>query len=152
MIAMNQKTEQVRKWLIKQYPEIKKNEKKATILGADESAIQSVANYARGYATRGVTPVSKIYIVKMHINMISAISNQGKLHFLLYSVAIYSDKLIGFVETIIKNSKQKVYLILDNLLVYHSKKVSAWADDNKKQISLFYLPPYLPEYNPQTNI
>lgn len=111
-------------------------------------AIQNVANYARGYAPKGVTPVLKMQTVKMHINMISAINNQEKLHFLLYSEAIDSDKLIGFMEAIIKYSKRKVYLILDNLRVHHSKKVSAWVNDNNKQISLFYLPPYSPEYNP----
>lgn len=40
----------------------KKNSKKekATIFWADETAIQNVANYARGYAPRGVASVSKI--------------------------------------------------------------------------------------------
>ena len=85
----------------------------------------------------------------MHINMISAINNQGKLHFLLYSDAINSDRLISFMEAIIKSSdERKVYLILDNLRVHHSKAVSAWVDEHKEKIRLFYLPPYSPEYNP----
>lgn len=80
--------------------------------------------------------------------MISAISNQGKLHFLLYSEAINSDRLIKFMEAIIKTAGRKVFLILDNLKVHHSKAVSAWVEKNVDKIRLFYLPPYSPQYNP----
>ena len=142
--AMNQKNEQVEKWLNNQYPSIRDNAKKekAEIFWADETAVQNVANYARGYSPKGVTPVLKVQTVKMHINMISAINNQGKLHFLLYSEAIDSEKLIGFMDAIIKQSKRKIYLILDNLRVHHSKKVTEWVNEHGKQIALFYLPPY----------
>ena len=53
------------------------------------------------------------------------------------------------MEAIIKSCDgRKVYLILDNLRVHHSKAVSAWVDEHKENIRLFYLPPYSPEYNP----
>ena len=39
-------------------------------------------------------------------------------------------------------------LILDNLRVHHSKKVTAWLKEHQDEIKLFYLPPYSPEYNP----
>lgn len=148
--AMNQKPEQVKEWVEKQYPEIRDKAKgeKAEIFWADETAVQNVANYARGYSPKGVTPVLKIQTVKMHINMISAINNQGKLHFLLYSEAINSERLIEFMEALIKHSRRKVYLIMDNLRVHHSKEVTEWAKEHEDEISLFYLPPYSPEYNP----
>ena len=85
----------------------------------------------------------------MHINMISAISNQGKLHFLLYSDAIDSERLISFMKDIVQTANgKKVYLILDNLRVHHSKKVTEWIETHISQIRLFHLPPYSPEYNP----
>ena len=148
---MNQKPEQVEAWLKEQYPAIHAEAKaeNAEIFWGDETAVQNVANYARGYAPKGQTPVVKVQAKKMHINMISAISNRGKLHFLLYSDAINSDRLISFMEAIIKTAGgKKVYLILDNLRVHHSKKVSEWVEEHKHQISLFHLPPYSPEYNP----
>ena len=149
--AMKQKPEQVETWLKEEYPAIHAGAKaeNAEIFWGDETAVQNVANYARGYAPKGKTPVVKVQTKKMHINMISAISNQGKLHFLLYSEAINSDRLISFMQAIIKTSDgRKVYLILDNLRVHHSKKVSEWVDEHKGQIRLFHLPPYSPEYNP----
>ena len=149
--AMNQKPEQVQAWLNEQYPAIRAEAKaeNAVIFWGDETAVQNVANYARGYAPKGKTPVLKVQSKKMHINMISAISNQGKLHFLLYSDAINSERLISFMEAIIKTMNgKKAYLILDNLRVHHSKKVSQWLEKHTHQIRLFYLPPYSPEYNP----
>ena len=149
--AMKQKPEQVEAWLKEEYPAIHAEAKSenAEIFWGDETAVQNVANYARGYAPKGRTPVVKIQAQKMHINMISAISNQGKLHFLLYSDAINSDRLISFIEAIVKTSGgRKVYLILDNLKVHHSKKVSEWVEEHQNQIRLFHLPPYSPEYNP----
>ena len=44
--------------------------------------------------------------------------------------------------------QKKVFLILDNLRVHHSKKVQTWLEKHKDQIEVFYLPPYAPEYNP----
>ena len=148
---VNQKPEQVEAWLNEEYPAIHRKAKaeNAEIFWGDETAVQNVANYARGYAPKGQTPVVKVQAKKMHINMISAISNRGELRFLLYSEAINSQRLIGFMEALIKTANgRKVYFILDNLRVHHSKLVSQWVDDHKAEIALFYLPPYSPEYNP----
>ncbi|AOE86167.1 transposase [Pseudomonas sp. TCU-HL1] len=43
---------------------------------------------------------------------------------------------------------RKVFLILDNLRVHHSRKVSAWVAERKAHIELFFLPAYAPELNP----
>lgn len=148
---MNQNPEQIKTWLNEQYPEIHDAAKaeNAEIFWGDETAVQNVANYARGYSPKGQTPVVNVQAKKMHINMISAINNQGKLHFLLYSEAIDSERLISFMEALIKTcSGRKVYLILDNLRVHHSNTVSTWVEEHKDQIQLFHLPPYAPEYNP----
>lgn len=95
----NQKAEQVEAWLNEEYPAIHRMAKaeSAEIFWGDETAVQNVANYARGYAPKGKTPVVKVQAKKMHINMISAISNLGGLRFLLYSEAINSERLIAEV-------------------------------------------------------
>ena len=85
---------------------------------------------------------------KMHINMISAISNQGKLHFMFSQESINQQKLIEFLERLLKDIHRKVYIILDNLKVHHGKLVAEWAETHKDQIRLFFLPSYSPEYNP----
>lgn len=49
------------------------------------------------------------------------------------------------MERLIKDAGRKVYLILDNLRVHHSKKTTQWATAHDEQIALFYLPSYSPE-------
>ena len=44
--------------------------------------------------------------------------------------------------------KRKIYLILDNLRVHHSKIVKKWLEENKESIAVFHLPSYSPEKNP----
>lgn len=67
---------------------------------------------------------------------------------MLYKDNMNSDNLIDFMRRLITDSGKKVFLILDNLRVHHSTKVTEWVDKHKDKIELFYLPPYAPEYNP----
>ena len=61
--------------------------------------------------------------------------------------AFNSDKFIEFLKALIKDADKKVFLILDNLRVHHSKLVKAWLAEHKKQIEAFYLPSYSPDLN-----
>ena len=117
---MKQKPEQVETWLNEQYPAIHAEAKaeNAEIFWGDETAVQNVANYARGYALKGHTPVVKVQTKKMHINMISAISNQGKLHFLLYSDAINAERLISPESVKLKLGKSHKSRIIKGLERY----------------------------------
>ena len=82
-------------------------------------------------------------------NMISTVTNRGKLRFMLYRETLTAPALIRFLSRLIRDAQgRKVFLILDNLRVHHSKKVSAWVGDRKEQIELFFLPAYAPELNP----
>jgi len=80
--------------------------------------------------------------------MISAITNQGKVQFMLYSDTMNADSFIEFMQQLIKSSTQKVYFIVDNLRVHHSKIVKEWVEENKEKIALFFIPSYSPERNP----
>ncbi len=47
---------------------------------------------------------------------------------------------------------KKVFLILDNLCVHHSKPVKQWVKEHQDKIELFNLPSYSPELNPQERL
>ena len=47
---------------------------------------------------------------------------------------------------------RKVFLMLNNLRVHHSKPVKAWALENAKNIELFYLPSDSSELNPEERL
>lgn len=148
--AREQKPEAVDTWLKETYPEIAKRAKKekAEIYWGDETGIQNEANRARGYSPRGTSPVIRVTAKKERISMISAINNEGKVRFTFYRESMNSSRLIDFMKRLIRDAGRKVYLILDNLRVHHSKAVTAWLEKNKAAIEVFYLPPYAPELNP----
>jgi transposase len=51
------------------------------------------------------------------------------------------------MKRLVHGRKTRVYLILDNLCVHHSKAVKKWLKENEDKIAVFYLPSYLPELN-----
>ena len=81
------------------------------------------------------------------INMMSAITNQGHVRFMVYEEAMNQRILIDFFKRLIAESSRKIYMILDNLRVHHGKIAAAWLEDHKDEIEVFFLPPYAPEFN-----
>jgi transposase len=120
----------------------------ADIHWGDETGISCNAYTARGFAPKGKPPVIRINARKMHLSMISTITNYGTVRFMLYRTALDAPLLITFMTRLIKDALRKVFLILDNLPTHHSKRVKAWLKDHTEQIEVFYLPAYAPEYNP----
>ncbi|MBI2355002.1 MAG: IS630 family transposase [Deltaproteobacteria bacterium] len=148
--AKEQSTPAVASWLLKEYPAIEKRAKqeKAEIYWGDETGIQTGANVERGYSPKGKTPMLRQTARKDRINMISAITNQGKVRFMFYKETMNSKRLITFMGRLIKDAGRKVFLILDNLKVHHSRAVADWLEKHKNKIEVFYLPSYSPELNP----
>jgi len=140
----------VQKWLEVEYPEIKKQSKKenAEIQWADETACVSLPSIIKGYAPKGKTPVMEHTAKRFKINMISSISNKGKLRFMVYEENMHAELFITFLERLVESSERKIFLILDNLRIHHAKLVKAWAEEHQTQIALFYLPAYSPDLNP----
>jgi transposase len=153
--AYEQRPEAVQAWLDEQYPEIEKRAKTegAEIHWGDETALVNTDVRGRSYAPAGKTPVA--YAVggtRQKLSMIATVTNQGKTRWMIIDEAFNSDKLIEFLEALIKDAGRKVFLILDNLRVHHSKPVKAWVEERKDKIELFYLPSYSPELNPEERL
>lgn len=149
--AFEQKPQAVRKWLETDYPAIAARAKRegAEIHWGDETAVSSLEHYPRGYAPRGKTPVLVLSQSKRErINLISAIPNRGALRFMMSRNTRTAEVLIQFLERLIREAGRKVFLILDNLRVHHSRKVRDWLADELDHIELFFLPSYSPELNP----
>jgi transposase len=148
--AYKQDEKKVADWVYRDFPGIKERAKKenAEIYWGDEVGVQNTANYLRGYAPIGSTPTALVESKKLKINMLSAITNSGKLRFTLYKDNMNADKLIDFMRRLVKDTGRKVFLILDNLSAHHNKKVAEWLDFHKDEIEVFFLPSYSPEYNP----
>lgn len=148
--AKEQNSKAVDQWLKTGYPKIVRMAKKekAEIYWGDETGVQNEANRVRGYGPKGKTPILRVTAKRAHISMISAITNEGKVRFMVYRKAMTQAKLIIFMGRLIRDVGRKVYLILDNLKVHHGKKVTEWLEKHEEEIAVFYLPSYSPELNP----
>jgi transposase len=148
--AFEQNSKLVQKWLEEEYPTIKEKAKaeNAEIHWGDETGLRNNSQHGRSYSPKGRTPVKKSMAKRFSVNMISTVTNQGKVVFMVYTGSMNSNRLIEFLDQLIKGKKQKTFLILDNLRVHHSKLVKEWVENNKESIELFYLPSYSPEKNP----
>jgi len=141
----------VQEWLKREYPKIKKEAKKqkAEIQWLDEMGTRSDDQVGRTYSRRGVTPVVPVSGLRFKCNFISTITNLGKLRFMSFKDRFVAAVFIKFLERLIKNSKRKIFLILDSHPVHKkSKKVLTWVNNNKHKICFYYLPAYSPELNP----
>jgi transposase len=140
----------VKDWLTIEYPKIKVRAKreKAEISWGDETGVRSDESRHRGYAPPGQTPIIKIPARRKSLSMIAAVTNQGKVRFMIYPGGLTPQRLIVFLQRLIKDARRKVFLILDNLNVHKAKAVRDWLAEHADRIEVCYLPPYSPELNP----
>lgn len=148
--AIEQNPQHIEKWLEINYPAIQKLAKKdkATIYWGDEMGLRSDHNVGRTYGMKGKTPIVKRTGNRFSCNMISAITNLGKLSFMVFHKTFTQDVFIKFLKRLVLQSDRKVFLIVDNHRSHKSKKVNTWLKYNEERIRLFYLPSYCPELNP----
>jgi len=150
--AYEQNPASVKKWLEEEYPAIKERAKteNAEIHWGDETGCKNQCNHGRSYAPKGKTPVKEQMSKIFKINMISTVTKQGKVQFMLYLENMNADKFIEFLQQLIKSSHRKIFLILDNLKVHHCCIVKEWLEQEeiKQKLEAFFLPSYSPELNP----
>lgn len=148
--AYEQSSLKVRVWLKEEYPKIQSRAKRtgAEIQWGDEMGIRSDDQIGRTYGLRGKTPVVKVTGNRFRTNMISTITNRGKLRFMVFNERFTTSVFIEFLKRLIKGSKQKIFLILDGHPVHKSKAAKKWIAGNGHQIEIFLLPAYSPELNP----
>ena len=148
--ATERREAEVQAWIETEYPAIARRAKaeKAEIQWADETGLSNQANYGKSFAPKGNTPIIPRPAARFSQSMISSVTNQGKLRFMVYDGALNTRVFFEFLKRLIRNAAHKIFLILDNLRVHRAKIVTAWAKANKDKIELFYLPPYAPDRNP----
>jgi transposase len=153
--AYEQSCAAVQAWLEGEYPAIEQRAKAqgAEIHWGDETALVNTDVRGRGYAPVGKTPVAMaVGGTRQKLSMIATVTNQGKTRWMIIDEAFDAEKLIEFLQVLIKDAGKKVFLILDNLRVHHSRLVKAWVMEHQAEIELFYLPSYSPQLNPEERL
>ena len=148
--AIEQDPKAVEKWFKVEYPMIQKQatRKMATIHWGDEMGLRSDHNRGRTYGVKGKTPVVRRTGNRFSCNMISTITNHGKLSFMIFHENFTSEIFLDFLKRLIKNATRKVFLIVDRHRSHRSNLVQQWLKKHEKAIRIFFLPSYCPELNP----
>ena len=148
--AFEKSPEQVRHWLEQKYPAIRRQAKRegAEIYWGDEMGMRSDHAAGRSYGRRGQTPVIPGTGQRFGCNMISAITNRGRLNFMVFKKRFRVDVFMDFLKRLDRQTKRKAFLIVDRHPVHRSKKAKVWLKKKSHRIRLFFLPSYSPELNP----
>jgi len=149
--AYERDAQAVQNWLTKEYPDIKKQAKRegATVFWGDEMGMRSDHQAGTSYGRKGETPVISGTGQRFRCSMISAITNRGKLAFMVFGQKFKASVFIGFMKRLVRHNRgRKVFFIVDEHPVHVSSKVKKWVKGRKDQIRLFFLPGYSPDLNP----
>ena len=148
--AYEQDPKAVARWLEEEYPTIAHlaKTKKAMILWGDEMGVRSDHQTGTTYGRRGQTPVIPGTGQRFRCNMVSAISNRGKMGFMVFRGSFNGKLFLCFLRRLLRQIPGRIILIVDSLPAHKGKSVQQWVEKNSQRIQMFFLPSYSPELNP----
>jgi transposase len=148
--AYEQDPEAVRRWKTEEYPAIRAEAaaQGASVFFADEAGIRSDYHSGTTWAPVGETPVVYGTGNRVSVNMASAVSARGALHFMLFEGSLNAMTFIEFLEKLLHDIEGKIFLIVDGLPVHKAKAVTEFVKSTEGRLRLIFLPPYSPELNP----
>jgi len=148
--AYEQDPEKVAEWKEKTFPQIQMRAKKegAAIFFADEASVRTNYHAGTTWAPIGKTPVVAGSGRTRSISMVSAISPRGELHFEVHESGIRQEEFLDFCKMLVADVGRPVFLIIDNSQVHRAKILKEYAAQSNGMLTLFFLPPYSPDLNP----
>jgi len=148
--AYERDPEAVRRWLDEEYPDIRKEAKRlrATLLWGDEMGLRSDHSVGRSYGRRGQTPVIPGTGQRFGCNMLSAISNRGRLFFQVFKGKFRAPLFVAFLRRLLKQVRGRLFLIVDGHPVHRAAFVRRFLESMGHRLRLFFLPAYSPDLNP----
>jgi transposase len=148
--AKGQDPEKLREWLENIYPAIAEAaaEQGGEIHWCDEKGVGANEFPGRGYAPIGEASEVEVAAHPCQMNVVSTITNEGKVRFMTYGSTMTATVFIVFLKRLVSGAHKKIFLIVDQLPVHTSGAVEKWLQGREDQIEMFYLPPRYPERNP----
>lgn len=152
--AYRQDPEEVRHWLEEEYPAIEARARRegAEIHWGDETGVDADESPRRGYAPLGQTPERRVTGGHVRVNMISTVTNGGKVRFMVYTAKMTAALFVEFLRRLLGGATRKIFLIVDNLKAHQGPVVEQWLATHADRIEVFYLPRYAPELNPDEHL
>ena len=148
--AYQQNPTAVERWKNETYPAIRAQAaaEGATIYFGDEAGVRSDYHAGTTWAPVGQTPMVRTTGTRTSLNLISAITTKGALHFSTFEGKLDSPKFVDFCSRLMQDTMGPVFLIVDGHPVHRSKAVKEFVDSTQGRLRLFRFPSYSPELNP----
>ncbi|OHV55968.1 IS630 family transposase [Pseudofrankia sp. BMG5.36] len=149
--ATQRDDEKVMRWKTEQFPKIRAEARQvgATVYFGDEASVRTDHHGGTTWAPVGETPVVHGTGDRKSVLMLSAVSAQGKLHFMLQQGGSVDSKVfIEFCRKLLHDDGGKVFLVVDGVKYHDSKVVREFVAAAEGKLRIFYLPPYAPDTNP----
>ncbi|MBI5866107.1 MAG: IS630 family transposase [Planctomycetes bacterium] len=148
--ALEQDPVAVQRWLREEYPAIVAQAKRenAEIYWEDEMGLRSDHAVGRSFAPRGCTPTIVMTGQRFGCNVISAITNRGRLNFRVFRGRFVTKTYLDFLKRLVRQAPRKPFVITDGHPVHKAAAVKRWLERNADRIRQFLLPAYSPQLNP----
>jgi transposase len=148
--ALEQDPAAVSRWLKTEYPAIAAQAKRenAEIYWEDEMGLRSDQAAGRSFAPRGRTPTIAVSGQRFGCNVISAITNRGRLNFRVFRGRFVTKVYLDFLKRLAQQARRKPFVMADGHPVHKAAAVQRWLEANAHRIRQFLLPAYSPELNP----
>jgi transposase len=148
--AFEQDPAAVRRWLQEEYPRIRgeARRERAEIHWGDEMGLRSDHQAGRAWGRRGHTPVVPGTGKRFGCNMISTVTNRGRMAFMVFRERFTVRVFLRFLRRLRRHLRRRAYLIVDGHPVHKARAVARWLAAQGPAIRLFFLPSYSPELNP----
>jgi len=140
----------VHHWVHNEYPRISQRaeQRGATIYFADEASVRSDYHSGTTWAPRGKTPKVAATGSRFSMNLISAISPQGKMYWEQVEGRMNAERFIEFLSALLDHDDGPVFVIVDNHPAHRANAVKDFVEQHAEQLELYYLPSYSPQLNP----
>ncbi len=102
----------------------------------------------RSSSPRGETPVIRSTGNRFGCNIISAVTNLGKMRFRVFKGSFTQLVMIDFLDRLLRDAKRKIIVIADGHPAHRGRRLRQWLQEHVSQCELVLLPGYAPELNP----
>ena len=138
-------------WLEEVWPAILKtaDRQDAHILFGDEAYFSIFGTPGYTWTLTGEETIIESSGSKKSLHALAAINYQtGNTHAYLTEGKIDGPIFIGFLKLLLKETRKHIHLVIDNAGYHTSAEVRDFLGKNRARLTVHFLPPYSPDFNP----
>ncbi|CAK0742143.1 transposase [Gammaproteobacteria bacterium] len=137
-------------WINKEFPRIKElaSNEGAIIYFLDEAGARTDYHAGTTWGLEGLTPIIPSTGGRYRINMIAAITSEGKMHFQIGPSSLNGGAFVEYLKILAQENSCPIYIVTDGYSAHHAKVVKEYLETTNGKVKIFFLPTYSPHLNP----